>query len=294
MARFSPTDAVFAGFRFARERPATLLVWAAFYLVVIAVALTAMADLGGGALASLGIAAQGTNPDPQQLVKLMDEAMPAVLFSGLLMVVFGAVLSTAILRVRMTPGPHPWGGLRLGGGELRLLGAKLMVIATAFVVEILISMVAVALQGVGVPGVATLIVGMLVLMAPLMVRLSLAGVVSQAEGRMNPNRSFQLTRPLFWRLVGAYVLLGAILLVILVLVTIIFTALTGAATVGGGGNMDQMAMALLQGRVTDLNPLAITIYAIGSLVRVWVAVLATVVFLSVAVDAYDAALREQK
>src|SRR6185312_7078110 len=199
MVRFSPTDAVFAGFRFARQHPATLLVWAAFYLVVMAVALTAMADLGGTALGSLAIASQASNPDPQQLAKLMDEAMPAVLFSGLLMVVFGAVLSTAILRVRMTPGPHPWGGLRLGGGELRLLGAKLMVIATAFVVEILISMVAVALQGVGVPGVATLIVGMLVLMAPLMVRLSLAGVVSQAEGRMNPNRSFQLTRPLFWR-----------------------------------------------------------------------------------------------
>jgi hypothetical protein len=294
MARFSPTDAVFAGFRFARQRPAMLLVWAAFYLAVIAVALTAMADLGGGALTSLGIAARGTSPDPQQLVKLMDEAMPAVLFSGLLTVVFGAVLSTAILRVRMTPGPHPWGGLRLGGGELRLLGAKLLVIATAFVVEILISMVAVALQGVGVPGVATLAVGMLVLVAPLMVRLSLAGVVSQAEGRINPNRSFQLTKPLFWRLVGAYVLLGAILLVILVLVTIIFTALIGAATLGGGGNMDQMALALLQGRVTDLNPLAITLFAIESVVRVWVAVLATVVFLSVAVDAYDAALREQK
>jgi hypothetical protein len=293
MARFSPTDAVFAGFRFAKERPATLLVWAAYYLVVMAVALTAMADLGGQSLGALPIAVQGANPDPQQLAKLMSDVLPAVLFSALLTVVFGAVLSTAILRVRMTPGPHPWGGLRLGGGELRLLGAKLLVLAALFVIEIVVSIIAAALEGVGLSPVWGLALGLVLLMAPLMVRLSLAGVVSQAEGRINPARSFELTKPLFWRLVGAYVLLGAIMLVILVLVTIVFTALVGAATLGGGGNMDQMAMALLQGRITDLNPLAVGIYVVGSLVRVWVAVLATAVFLSVSVDAYDAALREQ-
>ena len=294
MARFSPTDAVFAGFRFVRERPATILVWAAYYLVVMAVALTAMADLGGDSLGALPIAAQGANPDPQQLMKLMNDVLPAVMFSGLVMVVFGAVLSTAILRVRMTPGPHTWGGLRLGGAELRLLAAKLLVLAAAFVVEILVSLLAATLEGVGAPGALALAVGLVFLMAPLMIRLSLAGVVSQAEGRVNPARSFQLTQPLFWRLLGAYVLLGAIMLVILVLVTIIFTALLGAVTLTAGGNMDQMAMALLHGRMADLNPLAVAIYIIGSMVRVWVAVVATVVFLSVAVDAYQAGLREQK
>lgn len=293
MSRFSPTDAVFAGFRFARERPATIFVWAAYYLVVMAVALTAMADLGGDSLSALPIAVQGANPDPQQLMKLMSDVLPAVMFSWLLMVVFGAVLSTAILRVRMTPGPHPWGGLRLGGGELRLLGAKLLVLAAAFLVQVLVTVIAAALQGAGVPQLLGLALGLVLLMAPLLVRLSLAGVVSQAEGRINPARSFQLTKRLFWRLLGAYVLLGAIMLVILVLVTIVFAALLGAATVGAGGNVDQMALALLQGRVADLNPLAIAIYVMSGLVRVWVAVLATVVFLSISVDAYDAALREQ-
>jgi hypothetical protein len=294
MARFSPTDAVFAGFRFARERPATLLVWAAYLLVVLAVASVSTVDLGGDSLTALGIAVRGASPDPQQLVKLIDDVLPAMMFGGLVMIVFGAVLSTAILRVRMTPGPHPWGGLRLGGGELRLLGAKLLVLAAAFVVWILAGVVAVALQGTGVPTLIGLALGLVLLLAPLLVRLSLAGVVSQAEGRLNPARSFQLTKPLFWRLVGAYVLLGAIMLVILVLVTIIFTALLGAAAVGGGGDMDQMAMALVQGRFTDLNPLVIVIYVAWSLVRVWVGVVASVVFLSVCVDAYDAALREQR
>jgi hypothetical protein len=294
MARFSPTDAVFSGFRFVKERPATLLVWAAFLLVAAAVALTAVADLGGDSLTALSIAVRGSNPDPQQLMKLMDDVLPAILFGGLLMIVFGAVLSTAILRVRMTPGPHPWGGLRLGGGELRLLGAKFLVLAAAFVVELVVAVVAVALAGAGVPTLLGLTLGLALLLAPLLIRLSLAGVVSQAEGRINPARSFQLTKPLFWRLLGAYVLLGAIMLVILVLLAIIFTALLGAAALGGGGDMDQTAMALVQGRLTDLNPLVVAVYVAFSLVRVWVAVVATVVFLSISVDAYDAALREQR
>ena len=286
MARFSPTDAVFAGFRFARERPATILVWAAYYLVVMAVALTAMAELGGESLAALPIAARGAHPDPQQLAKLL----PAVMFSGLLMIIFGAVLSTAILRVRLTPGPHPWAGLRLGGGELRLLGAKLLVLAAAFVVWFMIVIGALSLQEVGMPGIPVLFVGLVLLVAPLMVRLSLAGVVSQAEGRLNPARSFQLTQPLFWRLLGAYVLLGAIMLVILVLLSIIFTAIALAA----GGSMDQIAIAAMQGRFDGLNPIAAGLYLLSNLAQVWVIVVSQAVFLSVAVDAYQAGLREQK
>lgn len=294
MVRFSPTDAVFAGFRFARERPATLLVWAAYLLVALAVTSIAMVDIGGEALTALGLAAQGNNPDPVQLRKLMDQAAPAVLFGALLMIVFGAVLSTAILRVRLTPGPHPWGGLRLGGGELRLLAAKVLVLAAMFVAAFVTAVIAVALQGVGVPGLLTLLAGAVLLQAPVMIRLSLAGVVSQAEGRLNPARSFQLTRPLFWRLLGAYVLLGALMLVILVLVTIIFTALVGATTLGAGGNVEQVAMAAMQGRFDSLNPLVTGVYVLSNLAQVWVMVVFQAAFLSISVDAYEAALREQK
>jgi hypothetical protein len=293
MARFSPTDAVFAGFRFARERPATLLVWAAYLLVVIALTSIAMVDIGGESLTALQIAARARNPDPQQLVKLMDDAAPAVLFGVLLMIVFGAVLSAAVLRVRLTPGPHPWGGLRLGGGELRLLAAKLLVLAAAFLADVAISALAVALEGVGVPGLGVMAAGVLLVLVPLMIRLSLAGVVSQAEGRVSPVRSFQLTGPLFWRLLGAYVLLAAIMLVIMVLLAIVFTALISATALGSGGNLDQIAMAAMQGRFDNLNPFVAGLYILSNLSQVWVIVVFQVVFLSISVDAYDAALREQ-
>ncbi|HEY4031832.1 MAG TPA: hypothetical protein VGM25_15920 [Caulobacteraceae bacterium] len=293
MARFSPADSVFAGFRFARERPATLLVWAAYLLAATAVTSVAMLGIGGDSLAALNIAARGASPDPQQLMKLMDDVLPATMFGALLMLVFGAVLSTAILRVRMTPGPHTWGGLKLGGGELRLLGSKVLVFAATVLALGPIAVVAALLQLAGVPAPVGLALGMLLLLAPLMIRLSLAGVVSQAEGRLSPVRSFLLTKPLFWRLLGAFVLLGAIMLVILVLVAIVFTALIGATTLGGGSNMDQIAMAAMQGRFDSLNPLVAGLTILSNLAQVWVLVVFQAVFLSVAVDAYDSALREQ-
>jgi hypothetical protein len=294
MARFSPTDAVFAGFRFVRERPATLLVWAAFQLVATVVASVAMLDIGGDSLTSLGLAARSANPpDAQQLMKLMDDVLPALMFGALLMIVFGAVLSTAILRVRLNPGPQAWGGLRLGGSELRLLGSKILVFAAAFLVEGLAVFIAAALQLAGVPIPLGLAAGLALLVAPLMVRLSLAGVVSQIEGRLSPARSFQLTKPLFWRLVGAYVLLAAIMLVILVLVAVIFAALIGASALGGGGDMDQVAMAAMQGRFDSLNPIVAGLYILSNLAQVWVLVTFQAVFLSIATDAYEAALREQ-
>ena len=291
MAKFSPADAVFSGFRFIKERPATIMVWSAFMLVTLMVASVAMFDIGGDSLAAFNLAVRGTRPNPQQMMKLSQEVLPAILFGALLTTVFGAVLSTAILRVRLKPGQHPWAGLRLGNQELHLLGAKLLVLVMLLLAQMLILLAVVSLEGVGLPPAAGVAV-VVVLQGALLVRLSLAGVVSQTEGRISPLRSLRLTGPLFWRLLGAFVLLGAIVLVMLVLVTMIFTALMGMAALAGGGNVDQAAMAMLQGRFADLNPLVLGVNILSSLVQVWVAVAATVVFLCIAADAYKAATTE--
>ena len=290
MARFSPTDAVFAGFRFARERPATILVWAAYLLVVLAVVSVAMFDIGGDSLTSLAIAAQGANPDPNQLAKLMVQLAPASLFAELLIVVFGSVLATAVLRVRLTAAPHPWGGLRLGGDELRMLAATALVMACVFCLSLAAGIVGDLAGGVGVPALVPLGLGLLLSLA-VQVRLSLVGVICQAEGRISLPRSIRLTKGMFWRLLGAYVLLAAITLVILFLLAVIFAALIGAAAVATGGGVDQMALAL-QGRFADLNPLLAGLYVVSNLAQVWVIVVFVTVFQSVAVDAYKAALIE--
>lgn len=286
MAKFSPTEAVFGGFRFAKERPATILIWSAYLLLTLAVASVAMFDIGGDSLTSLIIASQGANPDPAQLLKLMQDVGPALMFSGLLMMVFGAVLCTAILRVRLTPGPHGWGGLRLGGDELRLLGATVLVIAVLLVLEVLVGTAAGLLVSVGVPPLAALAPGFLLILAA-QVRLSLVGVISQAEGRISLARSIRLTAKPFWGLLGAYVLLLAITLVILFLLTIVFAALMGAAAVAMGGGVNQLTLAL-QHNLTDLNPVLAGLYIASNLAQVWLGVVALTVWLCVGVDAYRA------
>ena len=288
MAKFSPTDAVFAGFRFVKERPAMVLVWAAYLLVLIAVATVAMFDIGGDALTSLSIAVQGNHPDPRQLMKLMDQVAPASLFAELLITIFGSVLATAILRVRLTPGPHPWGGLKLGGDELRLLAGTLLVMICVFCLSMAAGVVADLAGEVGVPPLIPFLLGLALVLA-VQVRLSLVGVVSQAEGRISLSRSIQLTKGMFWPLLGAYVLLAAITLVILFLLAVIFAALIGAAAMASGGGVDQMALAL-HGRFTDLNPLVAGIYVAHSLAQVWVVVVFLGVFLSTTIDAYKSGL----
>lgn len=291
MIRFSPTEAVFAGFRFVKERPAAILVWAAYLLVLGSVAMVAMFDLGGDALTSLVIASQGSNPDPNQLIKLMEQLAPASLFAELLVTVFSSVLVTAILRVRLTPGPHPWGGLRLGGDELRVLAGTLLVMVCVFCLSMLMGIFADIASGFGVPPILPFALGLALVLA-VQVRLSLVSVVCQAEGRVSLPRSIHLTKGLFWRLVGAYVLLAAITLVILFLLVVIFAALSEAAAVATGGGLNQVVLAM-QGKFADINPLVAGVYILSNLAQVWVFVMFLAAFLSVAVEAYKTALVER-
>ena len=291
MARFLPTDAVFAGFRFVRERPATVLVWAAYLLVLLAVASVAMFDIGGDALTSLMIASQGAKPDPAKLVKLMEQVAPASLFAELLITVFGAVLATAILRVRLTPGPHPWGGLKLGGDELRMLAGTLLVMICVFCLSMAAGVFADLAGEFGLPPLIPLSLGLLLVLA-VQVRLSLVGVICQAEGRISLPRSIHLTKGMFWRLLGAYVLLAAITLVILFLLSVIFAALIGAAAMATGGGVNQMALAL-QGRFADLNPLLAVLYVASNLAQVWVIVVFLAVFLNITTEAYKSGIVER-
>jgi hypothetical protein len=291
MAKFSPTEAVFAGFRFARERPAPLLIWSAFLLLVLAVASMAMFDIGGDSMTSLVIAAQGSNPDPTQLMKLMEAVAPASLFGGLLITVFGAVLVTAMLRVRLNPGPQVWGGLRLGGDELRLLGGTVLVLLVLCALEMAVGVAAELAASLGAPGALVLIPGLLLILAA-QVRLSLVGVICQAEGRIDLVRSIRLTGKGFWRLLGAYVLLVAITLAALFLLAIMFGFLMGAAALASGGGVDQMALAL-QRDFSQLNPLLVLIYVASNMAQVWLGVVALAVFQCIGVDAYRAFLTEQ-
>ena len=285
MAEFSPTEAVFAGFRFVRERPATLLIWSAFLLVVMALALVAMFDLGGDQMTALLAASQATPFDPAQITKLSQAIAPASSFALLRMVVFGSVLVTAILRVRLEPGNHPWGGLRFGGDELRVLGANAMTLLAVFLAETIVALAADFSAQAGLPPIVVVLVGFLLIVC-LQVRLSLTAVVAMVEKRIALGRSWALTGKGFWSLLGAYVLLLAIVLVILFLIVILFSALMASVALAGGRG-DPLAI-LLANDFGGLNVVVVALYAVMNMAQVWLSMVLLAASLSMNVDAYKA------
>jgi hypothetical protein len=286
MAKFSPMDAVFSGLRFVRSRPATLLIWSAYLLVVVTVASLALFDLGGDQLTSLAAAMQGATPDLRHVSDIMQGLLPASGFAFLLIVVFGAVLATAILRAYLELGPQSWGGLRLGGEELRLLGVGVLMLLALFMAEALVLSAAVAAAQVNIPPMAIVIVGYL-LIAALAVRLSLAPVIAVVENRVSLHRSWLMTRKAFWPMLGAYLLLGVLTLVILLIVMMVIGALITAAAAVTGGGFSQLLFAL-QHRYEDINPLILGLYVLKNLAQVWISVVFLTMSLGVGVEAYRA------
>lgn len=289
MAKFSPTEAVFSGLRFARERPATLLIWAAYWLVAATVASLALFDLGGDQMTALIAAMQSPHPDVQLVARLMEALAPASGFALLLMVVTGSVLITAVLRVWLRPGPHSWGGLRLGGDELRTLGVVLAMFAITMGGELLAA-VAGTLVATASTALAVVVrlAGYLLILA-LVVRLSLAPVSAMAEGRISLPRAFALTRGRFWPLLGAYVLLAAIMMVVLVLVMIVFGALMTASAASGGLNQ---LLVTIRHNYQDINPLMLLLYVLMNFAQIWVVIIGVTAGLAIGGQAYKAFLSE--
>ena len=167
----------------------------------------------------------------------------------------------------------------------------MLVMVSVFCLSMTAGIVADLVGGVGIPPLIPLALGLMLVLA-VQVRLSLVGVICQVEGRISLPRSIHLTKGMFWRLLGAYVLLAAITLVILFLLAVIFAALIGAAAMATGGGVNQMALAL-QGHFADLNPLVAGLYIVNNLAQVWVIVVFLAVFLCTTTEAYKSALIEQ-
>lgn len=288
MSNFSPSEAVFDGFRFARARPAALLIWSAYYLVVLAVALVALFDLAGDKMLQLLALQKAGAADPGPMLAIMDDIAPALGFAALLMMVFGAVMRAAVLRAYLEPGQaHPWGGLRFGGDELRVLGAYALIMLALFCAVSFVSLlIGVAAQVNAALAVVAMAAGLLAF-AALAVRLSLTPMVAFAEKRVSLRRSWQLTADGFWSLVGAYILLFAVAAVILVMVLVLFGALMGAAALATGGGVAEVGLAVRR-QYEGLNPMLIGLDVVLNLVQVWLSVVFLVAGLGVGVSAYRA------
>ncbi|WP_372786821.1 hypothetical protein [Phenylobacterium sp.] len=155
------------------------------------------------------------------------------------------VMAAAVYRLIFRHDDTRFGYLRLGVDELRLMGLTLICFGLAMVLVVALTMasaIVVALASIGGPamegfvgGVAWLFsVGILVF---VLVRLSLAPVATFAERRLAIFESWTLTRGQFWRLLGAYTLALACIVVIGLLIIVVFFGIAGVIVLMSGGQV---------------------------------------------------------
>jgi hypothetical protein len=237
---FSATDAAFSGFRAGREHFRTLLLWIPL-LGLASLGMTAlMVTLAGPQLMEI----QAVGPQPDQDPKAALEAMRplATLYLVLLptLLIYYAVLYSAVNRMMLRPRDKAFAYFSLGGDELRQLalmvlqGLALMAVYIAGVIAVVVLAAVAGSINVGLAVLVGIFGGLAVvaLMVLLLVRLSLASAQTFATRKVNVFGSWALTRGHFWPILGAYVLA---LVLTMIAYAAVFAILMLLMVILGGG-----------------------------------------------------------
>lgn len=248
MTEFSATAAAMAGFRFIKDRPLTIVIWAAAYVVMLILVVGAFVLVAGAAILPFMNDMQALERDPTALL-----TSPA-LWGGLalalvLMVLLSGVVYGALFRAFLRPEEGGLGYFRLGADELRLIGAYLLVTLLSSAVnyggQFALGLLAQGVGGTGgmlISGLGSLV--MFGLAIWLAIRLSLVLPMTFDRRRISLASAWRLTDGQFWDMLGAYILAGLICLaafvVIAIVVSIVVTAVVASGMSGGG---DGLALA---------------------------------------------------
>jgi len=263
MNEFSAVSVATSGFQLMRSRPGTVAAWigAQFLLIVVcgvlvvAVLAPVFAPLAGAFMETMNL----NSGAEDRLGQLVLARLPLLIGLYLVILVLALVVTTvfncAILRAVLRPEESGAAYLRLGGDEMRVLGAQLvyalMYLAGFGVVGFAVFMLAIAVGSMAWLVYFLAIVGGIVGAIFLAVRLSLAMVQTFFEGRIQLFGSWTLTAGRFWPLLGAY-LLTFVFMIVISIVGSVITQIFGAAFAGSAAS--SMA-GLSSGQTPDVSAL---------------------------------------
>lgn len=263
---FSASDCAFEGFRLARRRPMTILIWALAYIVFTAVCFA----LVGGSFVALMAAAtelQGvTDPSMEQLQPMM-AAYAGMAWILPLAIVFGAVTYTAVMRAVLRPEQKGFGYMRLGMDEVRVFVVYLVLSILAVIAAVVIYGVAGVIGGVAgaAAGDAAGVIALVLMIAAtvvfvwLLVRFSLAVPITFDQKKFAVFDSWGATRGQALGLFGMTVIVIVMAIVVSILTSIIVLPLT--FMFGGMANLAALEGAGMGEIMRAMGP-AILIYVI--------------------------------
>jgi hypothetical protein len=242
MADFSATDVAFSGIRFVRERPRTVALWSGVQILLSLVLGGLLVAVMGPDLAQLASLGRQPQTDPTRALAALSRLLPMYAVLLPVMLVINGVVYAAMARAVLRPAETVMGYLRFGRDELLQILLNLLwilIIVGAYIAGLLVVVIPTVIVTMISKGLAVLgvLFGLVVLAAFVygLVRLSLSSAMTFDRRRVSLLGSWTLTRGCFWKMFGAYGLVVGLALVIVLLVSIISTAV--AAVFGGVGGL---------------------------------------------------------
>ncbi len=282
---FSASKAALEGFRIIRREPMTLAVWTVALLVFSLAYMALIMPMMAPAMALAPAGGPLARADPAMVPQMMAVMARVYAIMVPVLLIFSAVSNAAVYRAVLRPEETGFGRLRLGGDELRLLGLYVLLgllfvgVYLAMIIVAVIPMVIAAMvfhtQGLLAVAAASF-VAILIVASVLIwigVRLSLAGPMTFAKGRISLFKSWPLTKGRFWSLLGCYLIVFVLVLVLYVVMMCLYA---GSALVDQGGSPAKAAAFMLRPNlaayltparivyVVLAAPLSTLILAIGS------------------------------